>query len=124
MAAWTSDELAGIGSEEEVQIAPRRPDGDLRKPVIVWVVRLGDSLFLRSVKGPDAAWFRATRVRPEGRLWAGGIEKNVRFVDADHGIDDDLDEVYAAKYGGADHPDVRLINSPTARITTMELVPF
>jgi hypothetical protein len=112
-----------IGSEEEVRIAMRQPDGDLRKPVIVWVVRLGDRLYLRSVKGPDGAWFRATRVRPEGRLLASGIEKDIRFVDADHGIDDDLDVAYAAKYGGADHPDVVLINSASARTTTMELVP-
>ena len=42
MATWTSDELSTIGAAEEVRIAPLRRDGALRKPVIVWVVRLGD----------------------------------------------------------------------------------
>ena len=122
MSAWTSDELAGIGAREEVHIAARRGDGELRKPVIVWAVRSGDRLFVRSVKGADGAWYRATRERHDGRLWAGEVERDVVFVDADHAVDDDVDAAYAAKYGAA-NPDVHAINAPGARATTMELVP-
>jgi hypothetical protein len=122
MAAWTSAELDGISADEEVRIAARRGDGELRTPVIVWLVRHGDRLFLRSVKGTDGAWFQATRERHDGRLWAGGVERDVVFVDADSSVDDDVDAAYAAKYG-ADNPDVHAINAPGARATTMELVP-
>jgi hypothetical protein len=56
MSAWTSDELTKIQAAEEVQIAPRRPDGTLRNPVTVWVVRQGDDVYIRSaVKGRNAS---------------------------------------------------------------------
>src|SRR5437667_299891 len=54
MTEWTKDELTKIGSAEELQIASLRRDGTLRKPVTIWVVRDGDSLHVRSVKGPPA----------------------------------------------------------------------
>ncbi len=123
MAAWTSDELDGIGSIEEIRIAARRGDGELRKPVIVWAVRCGDRVFVRSVKGTEGAWYQATRERHEGRLWAGEVERDVRFVDADPDVDGEVDAAYVAKYG-ADNPDVPPINAPGAHATTMELVPL
>jgi hypothetical protein len=36
MTAWTSDELARIGSAEELEIAPRRQDGALARPRTIW----------------------------------------------------------------------------------------
>ncbi len=51
MTTWTNDELTKIGTAEELQIAARRGDGTLRNPVTIWVVRLGDDLYIRSVKG-------------------------------------------------------------------------
>src|SRR5947207_10002417 len=87
MTAWTTEELTRIGSSEELQIASVRPDGTLRNPVTIWVVRDGDSLYVRSVKGPTAAWFRGTQEKHEGRIRAGGVEKEVNFVDAGHDVD-------------------------------------
>ena len=71
-----------------MDIATRRADGTLRKPRIIWVVRLGDSLYVRSVNGPDAAWYRGARTRMQGHIRAGGLDTDVTFVDADHGLDD------------------------------------
>jgi hypothetical protein len=51
MTQWTSDQLDKVGHAEELQIASIRRDGTPRKPVTVWAVRLGDELFVRSVKG-------------------------------------------------------------------------
>ena len=67
MTTWTSDELAKIGAAEELQIAAFRADGTLRKPVTIWVVRLGDDLYVRSVKGRGSAWFRGCSRRRHGR---------------------------------------------------------
>lgn len=71
-----------------MEIAPFRTDNTLGKPVTIWVVRLGDDLYVRSVNGRTAAWFRGTQVRHEGHILAGGIERDVTFVDADPGIND------------------------------------
>jgi hypothetical protein len=44
MTTWTSDELSKIGTAEELRIAGLKADGTLRKPVIIWVVSVGDEL--------------------------------------------------------------------------------
>lgn len=66
MSTWTSDELRRVGEAEELRIAPRRHDGTLRKPVTIWVVRVGDDLYVRSYRGrvePGSAPLRqATKV--------------------------------------------------------------
>src|SRR5438132_10521035 len=98
MSEWTSGDLTRIGTAEELQIASVRADGTLRKPVTIWVVRDGDSLYVRSVKGPSSAWFRGAQERHEGRIRAGGVEKDVTFVAAGHEIDDVVDAAYRAKY--------------------------
>jgi hypothetical protein len=122
MSAWTTEELTRIGGPGELEIATRRADGTLRKPRIVWVVRLGDSLYVRSVNGPDAAWYRGARTRMQGHVRAGGLDKDVAFVDADHGLDDAIDDAYRAKYRYSPAA-VGHIASPEARSTTIELVP-
>ena len=42
MTGWKSEELAKIGTAEELKIASMRRDDTLRKPVTIWVVRQGD----------------------------------------------------------------------------------
>ena len=68
MSVWTNDELNKVGTAEELAIAPRRRDGTLRNPVTIWVVRVGDDLYVRSYRGRDGAWFRAAQVSHEGRI--------------------------------------------------------
>jgi hypothetical protein len=123
MTMWTSDELTKIGAAEELQIASQRRDGTLRNPVTVWVVRHGDDLYVRSVQGRTAAWFRGTQVRHEGRIWAGGVEKDVTFVDADHDIDDELEAAYRTKYRRYAASIISHIVSPQARSAVIKLVP-
>ena len=122
MASWTSDELTRIGAAEELRIAPLRRDGTLARPRIVWVVRHGDDLYVRSVQGRTAAWFRGTQVRHAGRIWSDGAEKDVTFVDADPDINDALDAAYRAKYRRYAASIVGTIVSPQARAATIELV--
>ena len=77
MSEWTSDELTKIGNAEELKIASMRRDGSLRKPVTIWVVRQGDHLFVRSVKGPTGPRFRGTQSRRQGHIRAGTAERAV-----------------------------------------------
>jgi hypothetical protein len=124
MTTWTSDELDRIGTADELEIAPLRRDGTLRYPVTIWVVRLGDDLFVRSVNGRTAAWFRGTQVRHEGRIQAGGVDKDVAFMEeTDPGINDLIDAAYRTKYSRYDVRYVDAIIAPEARAATIKLVP-
>ncbi len=73
MTAWTSDELTTIGAAEERRIAPLRRDGTLRRPLTIRVLRHGDDLYVRSINGRAAAWFRGAQVRHDGHIHAGGV---------------------------------------------------
>jgi hypothetical protein len=83
MTAWTSDELDRIGGAGELEIASARRDGTLRQPVTIWVVPHGDDLWVRSVNGRMSGWFCGVQVRHEGHIRAGGVDKDVHFVETD-----------------------------------------
>jgi hypothetical protein len=124
MTAWTGDELNKIGNAEELEIASLRRDGPLRKPRTIWVVRLGDDLYVRSVYGRTSGWFRGTQVRHEGRIWAGGVEKDVTFVEeTDPAINDRIDSAYRTKYRRYAASIVGSTVTPQARAATLKLVP-
>lgn len=122
MTQWTSDQLDKVGKAEELQIASIRRDGTLRKPVTIWVARHGDDLYVRSVRGRSAQWFRGTQERNEGRIRAGGVQQDVTFVE-DHDIDADVDAAYRAKYGRYAGSILNSVLTPEARSTTIKLVP-
>ena len=123
MSAWTKDELDKIGAADELELASVKPDGTLRKPVTIWVVRHGDDLYVRSVGGHTGAWFRGTQLRHEGHIQAGGVDKDVLFADADPDINDELDAAYRGKYRRYAANIVGSIVSPEARSATIKLVP-
>jgi hypothetical protein len=124
MTIWTHEELNKIERAEELQIASLRHDGTLRKPVTIWVVRVGDDLYVRSVYGRTSAWFRGTQTRHEGHIRAGGMDKDVAFVeDIDPNLNEQIDTAYRTKYR---HYATNIINSvisPEARSATIKLVP-
>lgn len=123
MSTWTGDELDAIGDAEELRIAALRPDGTLRNPVIIWVVRNDDELYVRSYKGATAGWYRGTQASHQGHVQAGGVDKDVTFVDVDHSLDRPIDDAYRAKYRnfGASYVDAMV--APGAQATTLRLVP-
>lgn len=124
MNAWTSDELIKIGNAEELQIASLRGDGTLRKPVPIWVVRVADDLYIRSWRGESGAWFRSTQLRPNGHIRAGGVDKDVIFVDeSDPEINNEVDAAYRIKYGKYGTSYIDPMTSPEVRVTTIKLVP-
>lgn len=123
MASWTNQELNKIGNAEELEIAPRQPDGKLRKPLPVWVVRVGDNLYVRSYRGRAGAWFRAAQATHAGRIRAGGVKTDVVFIEEnDPAINDQIDAAYHAKYGR--YPQyVAPMVTPEVRATTLRLTP-
>jgi hypothetical protein len=124
MTAWTSEELNKIGKADELQIASLRRDGTLRNPVTIWVVRVGDNLYVRAYKGRTGPWFRGTQARHEGHIQAGGVDKDVTFVEeADPAINDQIDAAYRTKYRRYDAQYVDPMVAPEAKAATIKLVP-
>jgi hypothetical protein len=123
MTAWTSDELTRIGNADELRVAFQRPDGTLAVPRTIWVIRHGDDLYVRSVNGRTAAWFRGTQATHQGHVEAGGVSKDVTFADPGDGVDDELDTAYRAKYRRYAPSIVNSILTPQARSATVQLQP-
>ena len=124
MAAWTSDELNKIAAAEEVQIAAQLRDGTLADRVTVWAVRHGDTIYIRSaVKGRNAAWYRNIELTHRGRISGGRIQKDVEFVDAEAGVNDQVDAAYRAKYKRYAGPILNSCLTPVARSTTLRVTP-
>jgi len=123
MTTWTSEELDKIGTAEELQLASLRRDDTRRPRVTIWVVRVGDDLYVRCVNGREGAWFRGVQTRYAGRIWAGGVEKDVTFVEVDDaGINDQIDAAYFTKY--RHYPQyVAPMVTPGVRAATIKLVP-
>jgi hypothetical protein len=120
---WTNDELDRIGGADELAIASVRRDGTLRKPVTIWVVRVGGDVYVRSAYGRGAGWFRGVHVRHEGRIDAGGVRKDVLFEDADPAAGDEIDAAYRTKYRRHGAQYVASVTNAEARSTTIRIVP-
>jgi hypothetical protein len=119
------DELAAVGDADELRIASCRPDGSLWRFVIIWVVRVGDAIYVRSAHGRDNPWFRHAVASGEGHIRAGGVKRNVAFEEPDPGpaLDAAIDKAFHAKY---DHygPDlVDPVVSPESARATLRLEP-
>ena len=123
MTTWTSEELNRIGMAEELQIASLRRNGTLRKPVIIWVVRLDDSLYVRCVNGREGTWFLGVQSRHEGQIQAGGVVKDVTFVEEfDLDINDKIDAAYLTKYRRYPQYVAPMVTSEV-KAATIKLVP-
>jgi hypothetical protein len=126
MTSWSPDDLGRLGGAGEVEVSSVRRDGSRSRPRTVWIARVGDQLFLRSVNGPDAAWYRLTRTFHQGLIEAHGVARDVTWVDVDAteqaAVNTAVDEEYARKYRGSTSA-IAHINSPLARTTTMRVEP-
>ena len=121
MATWTAEELDRIDQAEELHLATRRRDGGLSRYVTMWVVRAGDHLYVRSAYGPGNPWYRRARDAGEGRVRAGGVERDVTFAPADPAVQGDINAAYHAKYDRYGPQIVGSVTGPDAHAVTIRL---
>jgi hypothetical protein len=122
MTEWNPGEAAQLAATKEIHITSPRPDGSPREPVTIWIVGIGEDLYIRSVKGAAGAWFQGAEGGGDGHVEGGGVDREVSFEEADHDLDDDIDAAYREKYSDAPSA-VESITSPEARATTLKLLP-
>jgi hypothetical protein len=78
----------------------------------MWVVRVGDDLYVRSAHGPDNPWYRRAIASGRGRVRAGGVEREASFADADPNVQGDIDAAYHTK---DDRHGPRIVDSVVGR---------
>ncbi|MER8001630.1 DUF2255 family protein [Streptomyces sp. NPDC095613] len=124
MKGWSPQELSRIADADELEISPRRADGTHRSPTPIWVVRVGDDLYVRAYRGRHGVWFSATQERHQGHISAGGVDRDVVFIDEpDQALNDQIDDAYRGKYGRYEARYVDPMLADAARAATLKLVP-
>jgi hypothetical protein len=98
VSEWSADELERLGGAEEFAVASRRADGTLSPYVTIWGVRAGNNVYIRSAYGPGNGWYRRAKARGTGRVRAGGVERDVQFVEPASDVHTAIDAAYHAKY--------------------------
>jgi hypothetical protein len=123
MSIWTGADLDTVGAADELQIAPLGEDGSLRPYTTIWVVRVGDDLYVRSVRGRRGGWFRHALERGASRIRAGGGQRDVTVAEAEEADHDAIDRAYRSKYGGYPRAYVDPTVTANATAATLRLPP-
>jgi hypothetical protein len=123
MSGWTDNELAKIGAADELEITSFRNDGTARPYTTIWVVRIGDDLYVRCWRGHSGQWFRHALQSRGGRIRVGGIEHDVIFDEPDDTVHPAIDDAYRTKYGRYPEAYVQPMVEPDAIAATFRLVP-
>jgi hypothetical protein len=123
MSAWTSDELARIGQAAELEVATSRPDGSVSTFVTIWVVRSDHDVYVRSAHGHSNPWFQRALRSGEGRIRAGGVERDVTFEVPGSEVSADVDAAYHAKYDRYGPGPVGSVVTAEAARSTLRVVP-
>jgi hypothetical protein len=122
VSGWTAEELQRIGGAQELRLAARRQDGSLRPSTIMWVIRAGNELYVRSAGGPERPWYRAATASGSGRIQAGGLDAEVEFTAAAPEANPDIDAAYHAKYDRYGPSIVGHVTGPAAHAVTIRLI--
>src|ERR1700712_64830 len=123
-AAWSAEERELIGQADELQIAAKRADGTLWRPVPVWVVRVGEQVYVRTWHRRDNGWFGHVLDSQRARIQVPGLDADVTVEDVGEGGSElctGVDAAYRAKYGRYGAAAVAGITTPDAAASTLRL---
>jgi len=125
-AGWSREELEGFGRADELQIAAKRADGTLRRWVPIWVVCVGEQVYVRTWYRRDSGWFGHVLDSRRARIRVPGLEVDVAVEDAGDGratLRADVDAAYRTKYGRYGGTSVDHMVADDAAATTLRLIP-
>ncbi len=119
---FAPDELALLTDSEEIEIETARPGGPSHR-TIIWVVADGDDVFVRSVNGASARWYREAVANPSVTIHLDGRALPARVEPAT-----DLDSIrrtseqLALKYA-SQRASMRSMLKPDILDTTLRIIP-
>lgn len=115
------DILDHLAATDEIRIGFNRPDGSTGSTP-VWIVRVGDDLFVRSMNGPRGGWYRRLRADPDGEVHENGHRHRVHAEPVtDPEVRRQVTHAYQAKY--QDSPYLRPFLDEETAGTTLRLKP-
>jgi hypothetical protein len=126
ISAWTTEQLDRIDTADELRIAVRREDGSPRRPLPIWVVRAGGTVYVRTWRRRETGWFGGALRTRRARISVPGVETDVTVEDVGAGPADlraDVDAAYRAKYGRYGRSTLDSMVSDAAAASTLRLVP-
>jgi hypothetical protein len=118
---WTQEQLSRIGDSPELQLAARRDDGTIGRHTTMWVVRVGDDLYVRSAGGPTRPWYRHARASGSGHVRVGDVASDVSFDDPPDDQQAAIDSAYHDKYDRYGPGPVRHVTGADAWPVTIRL---
>jgi hypothetical protein len=118
---WTADDLDRIGTAEELHVTPDLPSSAAGRTTTIWVVRVGDDLYVRSYRGAAGSWYRHATASGSGHVSGGGVEADVTFEPAPDIDPAAVDSAYQTKYARYGDTYVKPMVSPAAQVTTLRL---
>ena len=78
---FAETDLSAIAQAEEVRIETRAADGTTHR-TIIWIVEHDGQLYIRSVNGPEARWYREATADTAVTLLVGGRTYAAQLVPA------------------------------------------
>jgi hypothetical protein len=122
---WNPATLAALADAREVDVTPVGTDGSPGATRTVWSIGVGDSLYVRSWKGPEAVWFRGAIASGRGTIavTGGGVSQEVTFetVDAADPVQRQISATFLSKYDG--DSEAAVMNGQKQVDSTLRLVP-
>lgn len=115
------DIIERLDRDIEVRIETHSPEGEVHR-VIIWVVVDAGEVFVRSVNGPGARWYREAVAGEDAAVWIGEERIAVRVSEATSAGDiARCSRVLESKYAG--DPDLAPMLVPEVLDTTLRVEP-
>lgn len=70
--SFPTEQLDQLAKAEEVEIETQKDGQSPVHRTIIWVVTIGEDVYVRSVRGVTARWYREISANPTGALYLGG----------------------------------------------------
>jgi hypothetical protein len=122
-ATWSPDDLERIGLAGELEIAVKRADGTPRRWVPIWVVCVGEQVYVRTWYRRETGWFGHALSSRRARIRVPGLETDAAIADVGEGtaqLRADINAAYRTKYGSSS---AASMVTPAAVATTLQLSP-
>ncbi len=93
-----------LAEVEEIQIETQRSAASPTHRTTIWVVVLGDDIYVRSVRGKAGRWYKEMTANPSGVVHVDGQRIPVRAVPvADSKLIEQVSQEYLRKYQGSEY---------------------